>query len=322
MPIATIELRSGPLRFTARSAGTGPLVLCLHGFPDNCCTFDALLPALAEAGYRGVAPTMRGYEGPAQPADEDYHAIRMAEDVVAWIEQLGGGPAHLIGHDWGATIALGASLLAPGSIASLTMLSVPHPAGFAEFYAIDPAQQARSHYILEFQEPGAEDRLLANNCEWLERLWRTWSPGWDIPADILHTMRKTFREPGVAAGTLGWYRQAFDVASDAGKATQALFARQVAAPTMGLVGDNDGCVGADIFVASMREADFPRGLQVEALAGAGHFLHLEQPLAVNARIIDWLQSVRRPRGAITVQAASLIRQGRSISAALLKTRPH
>lgn len=292
MAIETIELRNGPLRFTARSEGTGPLVLCLHGFPDNCRTFDALLPALAEAGYRGVAPTMRGYEGSAQPADQDYHAIRMAEDVVGWIEQLGGGPAHLIGHDWGATIALGAALLAPDRVASLTMLSVPHPAGFAEFYAIDPAQQARSHYILEFQEPGAEDRLLADDCEWLERLWRTWSPGWDIPADILQTVRETFREPGVAAATLGWYRQAFDIVSDAGQATQALFARPVPVPTLGLVGEDDGCIGADIFVASMREAEFPAGLEVEVIGNAGHFLHLEQAQAVNSRIMGWLQAAR------------------------------
>lgn len=290
MPIETIELRNGPLRFTARSAGTGPLVLCLHGFPDNCRTFNALLPALAEAGYRAVAPTMRGYEASAQPADQDYHAIRMAEDVASWIEQLSGGPAHLIGHDWGATIALGAALLSPDRVASLTMMSVPHPAGFAEFYAIDAAQQVRSHYILEFQEPGAEDRLLAEDCEWLERLWRTWSPGWDIPPNILRTMREAFRQPGVAAATLGWYRQAFDIVSDAGQATQALFARPIAVPTMGLVGEDDGCVGADIFVTSMREADFPAGLQVEAIAGAGHFLHLELPQAVNARIISWLES--------------------------------
>ncbi len=289
-PIETIELRNGPLRFTARSAGTGPLVLCLHGFPDNCRTFDALLPALALAGYRGVAPTVRGYESSAQPADQDYHAIRMAEDVAGWIEQLGGGPAHLIGHDWGATIALGAALLAPGRVASLTMLSVPHPAGFAEFYAIDAAQQARSQYILEFQEPGAEDHLLANDCEWLERLWRSWSPGWDIPADVLQAMRETFRAPGVAAATLGWYRQAFDVGSDAGQATQALFARPITVPTMGLVGEDDGCVGSDIFVASMRDVDFPAGLQVEVIGSAGHFVHLEQAHVVNARIIGWLQA--------------------------------
>lgn len=292
MAIETVELRNGPLRFTARTAGSGPLVLCLHGFPDNCRTFDVLLPALAEAGYRGVAPTMRGYESSAQPADQDYHAIRMAEDVVGWIEQLGGGPAHLIGHDWGATIALGAALLVPDRVASLTMLSVPHPAGFAEFYAIDQAQQARSHYILEFQEPGAEHRLVANDCEWLERLWRTWSPGWEIPADVLEAMRERFRQPGVAAATLGWYRQAFDIGSDAGKATQELFARPISVPTMGLVGEDDGCIGADIFVASMRETDFPAGLQVEALAGAGHFLHLEQPGAVNARILSWLNTAR------------------------------
>ena len=84
-----IELRANGLRFSAHAAGAGPLVLCLHGFPDHAGSFRHQLPALAAAGYRAVAPTMRGYEPSSQPRDGDYHIVRLAEDVVGWLDHLG-----------------------------------------------------------------------------------------------------------------------------------------------------------------------------------------------------------------------------------------
>lgn len=287
--IEQYTLTNGPLRFSARAMGAGPVVLCLHGFPDTLHTFDALLPALAEAGFRGVAVAMRGYEPQSQPADGDYHAVRLAEDVSAWVDQLGGGPVHLIGHDWGATIAFAASALAPAKIASLTVLSVPHPVRFAEAYAVNPAQQARSHYIMEFQAPEADAGIIADNCAWLERLWRTWSPGWQDPNGPLADMRATFAQPGVSKATLDWYRQAFDVGSDAGIATQALFVDPIAVPSHGIVGEDDGCIAPDVFEAAMQEADFPAGLTVLRVPAAGHFLHLERPDVVNRLVVDWLR---------------------------------
>lgn len=286
--VEALTLTNGPLRFSARALGSGPVALCLHGFPDTLRTFDTLLPALAGAGWRGVAVAMRGYEPQSQPADGDYYAVRMAEDVAAWIEQLGGEPVHLIGHDWGATIAFAAAALAPEQVASLTVLAVPHPLRFAEAYAASPAQQARSHYIVEFQAPEADVAIVADGCAWLDRLWRAWSPGWDIPEAALAAMRETFSRPGVAHATLSWYRQALDAASDAGLATQALLAKPVAVPTLGLVGEDDGCIAAEVFAAAMQADDFPSGLEVHRLAKAGHFLHRERPAAVNRLITDWL----------------------------------
>ena len=99
--IDLITVTHGPLKFSAHSVGDGPTVLFLHGFPDSKASFDKQLMAFARAGYRAVAVTMRGYEEGAQPVDGDYHAIRMAEDVAAWIRQLDTEPVHLVGHDWG-----------------------------------------------------------------------------------------------------------------------------------------------------------------------------------------------------------------------------
>jgi pimeloyl-ACP methyl ester carboxylesterase len=288
--VEAITLTNGPLHFSAQAAGAGPVVLFLHGFPDSKASFAAQLPAVAQAGYRAVAVTMRGYAPEAQPEDGDYHAIRMAEDVAAWIEQLDRDGVHLVGHDWGASIAYAAAALVPQRIRSLTTIAVPHPVRFAEAFAIDPAQQARSAYIMEFQQPGFEDRIVSDDCAYLEALWRGWSPDWAIPAAMLAEMKSVFRQPGVARAALDYYRQAFDAASPAALETQALFAKPIAAPTLGICGDADGCIAADVFVGAMRVEDFPTELRVDVVKGAGHFVHIEQPAAVNDLILSWISA--------------------------------
>lgn len=287
MSLERIALTSGPLRFSALAAGEGPLVLCLHGFPDTPETFASQVRALAAAGYRAVAPAMRGYEPGSQPADGDYHAVRMAEDVVAWLDQLGAARAHLVGHDWGANIAHAAAGLAPERFASLTVLAVPHPVRFGEAYAASPEQQARSAYILEFLQPGFEEQVIANDCAYLAALWQGWSPGWDV-GSAFAAVRRAFAEPGVAHAALEYYRQGFDAVSPAGSATAALFTRPIAVPTLGLCGALDGCISPAIFEAAMQQRDYPAGLRIARVADAGHFLHAEAPGAVNALLLEWL----------------------------------
>jgi pimeloyl-ACP methyl ester carboxylesterase len=288
--VETFTLSNGPLRFSARAMGQGPVVLCLHGFPDNLGTFNAQLPALASAGYRAVSAAMRGYEPSSQPADSDYHAIRMAEDVAMWIDQLDAGPVHLIGHDWGASIAYAVAALTPAKLVSLTTIAVPHPVRFGEAFAADARQQARSAYIMEFQTPGFEDMIIADDYAYLEALWRNWSPGWAIPVEALTAMKLTFTQPGVAYAALEYYRQAFDAASPAALETQVLFAKPITVPTLGICGEEDGCISADIFAEAMRTEDFPNGLRVERVKGAGHFVHVEAPDKVNALILAWIRS--------------------------------
>jgi len=102
--VQQITLESEGLRFSALAAGKGPLILCLHGFPDNYHSYDQQIPALVDAGFRVVVPMLRGYEPQSQPPDGDYHLNKMVKDVLGWIDQLGAEKAHLVGHDWGAVI--------------------------------------------------------------------------------------------------------------------------------------------------------------------------------------------------------------------------
>ena len=130
-----LRLSNGDLEFSALASGLkenegGPLVICLHGFPDNARSFRFQLPALAKAGYRVIAPTLRGYEPSSQPDDKDYSFGALARDVIAWLDDLNEDKVHLIGHDWGAGITYVAGALAPERFHSLTTIAVPHAAGF------------------------------------------------------------------------------------------------------------------------------------------------------------------------------------------------
>jgi pimeloyl-ACP methyl ester carboxylesterase len=122
-----VVLQRGDLRFTAYAAGSGPLVLCVHGFPDNARTFRRQFAPLVAAGYRVVAATIRGYEPGSQPRDGDYRIESLAGDIVAWIDGLGEERAHLVGHDWGAVMAYVACARAPQRFRSLTALGIPPP---------------------------------------------------------------------------------------------------------------------------------------------------------------------------------------------------
>ena len=283
------RLDANGLTFTAYEMGEGPLVLCLHGFPDTPDTWRHLLPRLAAEGFRAVAVTSRGYETSSQPADGDYSLAALSEDVTGWIEALGEDRAHLVGHDWGSSIAHMAAARAPERVASLTALAVPHPAGFGAVVAQDFEQLARSWYVFFFQAQGLSE-LVVEQDDWafLERLWRAWSPGWDPAADQMAVLRNAFARPGVKEATLAYYRTGFQPNHPRASDTQRLLATVVAARTLGLTGENDGCVSPGIFAAAMGSQLFRRPPLVVTVAAAGHFLHLERPQAVNNRIVSWL----------------------------------
>src|SRR4051812_31617458 len=111
---------------------------------------------LAQAGFRVVAPAMRGYAPTDAPADGSYDAAALAQDTVALIEALTPERVILMGHDWGAVAAYSAALLAPARIARMITLAVPHGGAFQEAFVTNPAQQRRWWYMWYFQMPRAE----------------------------------------------------------------------------------------------------------------------------------------------------------------------
>jgi pimeloyl-ACP methyl ester carboxylesterase len=285
-----LVLRHGDLAFSALDSGAGPVVLCLHGFPDRRESWRFQLPALADAGFRAVAPSLRGYEPSSQPRDGDYHLVRMAEDVIAWIDQLEQDQVHLVGHDWGALIGYATAALAPERLRSLTTLAIPHPgqmrrAGFRQV----PGQLRNSWYIFFFQLRVLADLAVeARDWAFIEKLWRDWSPGWELPADELRAVKDSLSRPGVKRAALAYYRATFDFWSEANRQTSRLLESEMRVPTLGLTGALDGCMDTRMHDLAMSKQDFPAGLEVVRIEQAGHFLHQERPDEVNRILLDWL----------------------------------
>jgi pimeloyl-ACP methyl ester carboxylesterase len=291
-----ITLRAGSVRanglsFSTLEAGDGPLLLCLHGFPDHAYTFRHQLPALAEAGYRAVAPFMRGYAPTAAAPDGRYQSAVLAHDALALIEALGHDDAVVFGHDWGSIAACGAAVLAPQRIRKLITAAVPHGPGVINAFLNDYDQQRRSWYMFFFQTPFAENAVAHDNFRFIERLWQDWSPGWSCPAEEMAALKETFAKPGVLDAALAYYRCTLNPAKQDPslaefQATMSLMPIDV--PTLAIHGARDGCMGVEL-LAGM-EAFFPRGVQKLIVEDAGHFVHQEQRQLVTKAILDFVRA--------------------------------
>ena len=201
------------LRFGYLAAGdTGPLALCLHGFPDSAWSWRRLLPELAAAGYRAVAPWLRGYAPTQVPDDGCYQSGMLGLDATRLHEAFGGdADAVLIGHDWGALAGYaavhGTIDTAAGPVPRwrrLVTLAVPHPSTIATaFLSYDQLQ--KSWYMFFFQHPLADMIVPANDMAFIAGLWRDWSPGYDGAEDVAH-VRSALGAPANLAAALGYYR--------------------------------------------------------------------------------------------------------------------
>lgn len=289
MKTGTVTARG--MSFATLEEGDGPLVLCLHGFPDSLRSFRHQLPALAAAGYRAVAPAMRGYAPTGPAPDGRYQSAALSLDAVALIEALGYDDAVIFGHDWGALAAYGAALAAPARVRKLITAAVPYGAQVSAAFMTSYDQQRRSWYMFFFQTPFADMALAHDDYAFVERLWRDWSPGWRYPQEEMAALKDVFRQPGVAEAALGYYRAQFNPAlQDPALADLqgSMMLTPIEVPTLMLHGANDGCMGADL-VEGMA-AFFPRGLRTEVVPGTGHFLHQEDPARINALVLDFLRA--------------------------------
>ena len=207
--VRSATVRANGLEFGVLEAGSGPLALCLHGFPDAAWTWRHLLPALAGAGFHAVAPFMRGYAPTEVPADGAYRVGALVADAVALHEVLGGdGSAVLIGHDWGAEAAYGAAAHAPGRWRRLVTLAVP-PAALDRVLFGDYEQLKRFFYLFMFRDPDglAEAVVASDGMSFLDKLWRDWSPGYQ-PGEHLARVKQCLAEPANLAAAIGYYRAA------------------------------------------------------------------------------------------------------------------
>lgn len=288
---ASGSVQANGITFHYLEIGAGPLALCLHGFPDTPWTYRHLLPRLAQAGYRAVAPYMRGFAPTDVPSDGDVSVRARVDDVNALHQALGGTcDSVLIAHDWGAIAAYGALADDPGRWRRAVIGNVPH------FNVQGPlflryAQIKRSFYFWFFQMAASEAIVAANDLAFLESLWRDWSPDYD-PTPEMEKLRECLGQPENLRAAMGYYRAYFDPvrfgSPSWSEMMHGLLGRPVPQPTLYLHGSRDGCIAIDDqAMESMLKYLGPTS-QAELVPDSGHFFWLEQPDAVNGRVLEFL----------------------------------
>lgn len=281
---------AGEITLGIREAGAGTPVILLHGFPENGHSWRHQLPALAEAGYHAVAPDLRGYGASDAPEGAvEYAFPKIMADVVGLLDALDARDAHIVGHDWGGSIAWALAARAPERVRSLVILNSPHPVASAECRQL-PEQQQKSWYMLLFQFVGvAEQWLLGDDQANLRRfVFDTAAPGTFSDGDR-SVFCDALMRPGRMTAALNYYRANIPPENWL-KPPPDMPA--VTVPTTIIWGEADAYMGDVLLERSITKVTGP--LHVERLPGVSHWVQQEVPDEVN-RIL--LAALRRADGA-------------------------
>lgn len=259
----------------------GEPVLLLHGFPQSRHSWRAQVAALAAAGYRAVAPDQRGYSPGARPDPSDlasYHVDALVRDVLEIASGCGwpDRPFHLVGHDWGGMVAWITAYRHPERIASLTVLSRPHPTAFqAALRQVDGDQQHRSRHHRAFLDGDTARLLLDDDAARLRRMLRDGG----VPEPTIVDYVSVLGTPAALEAALAWYRAAPRLAVTIGPVT---------VPTMYVWGDRDPTVGRHAAEGTAAHVTGP--YRFVELAGVGHFASDERPDRVSELLLEHLAS--------------------------------
>jgi epoxide hydrolase 4 len=272
----------GEVRLHYVEAGEGPLVVLLHGFPEFWFSWRFQIPALVAAGFRVVAPDMRGYNLSSKPRGVGAYDIdRLAADVRDLIHERGAERAYVAGHDWGAAVAWLAAMNHPEVVERLASLNGPHPRRMLQGLRT-PRQLAKSWYFLFFLLPWLPELSVRARGWWGWRhLFENEArPGSYTPRDIERYV-EAWSEPGAPTAMINYYRAALRQTPRRAEGR----IRQVEAPTLVIWGQRDVHLGAQL--AEPERADVPNLARVVRLPEASHWVHQDEPERVSELLVDF-----------------------------------
>ena len=270
---------SGPLRITTggvtlavRDEGEGRPVLLLHGFPDSSAVWRKQIPALVGAGFRTIAPDLRGLGESDRPEEVDsYRLTNIMRDVIGVLDALELDRAHVVAHDFGAALAWVVAALRPERVDRLVVMSVGHPGTRRTL-----EQREKGWYQLLFQFTGVAEELLMRN-DW--KLMREWARGdGDLDRYVADLSR-----PGALTAGLNWYRA--NLAPER-ELEQRLPLPAVPAPTLGIWSSGDNFLVESRMIES--EAHVSGPWRYERIEGASHWLQLDEPVRTNELLLEFL----------------------------------
>ena len=289
-----VETPDVTLRVLVWGADDAPVALCLHGFPDTAHSWRKVAPLLVDAGWRVVAPFLRGYAPSTVSSDGSCHVGALMDDALRVLDAVGaGGRDVLIGHDWGAIAGAGLAAMPDSPFDKAVIMTVPPSASYrgrvpevGRLVAGFPRQMARSWYIGYHQLPWLPD----HSASWLiPRLWRQWSPGYAAHEDVA-LVRAAIGAPPNWRAALGYYRQTMRGSKPPERYAELHqhWLSKPVLPVLYLHGTEDGCASSNY--SRWVQRILPEGSRTELVADAGHFLQLEQPEVVARHIVDFIGS--------------------------------
>lgn len=276
------HLQTNGITLHAVEAGPadGPLVILLHGFPEFWYGWHHQIEALANAGYRVLAPDQRGYNLSDKPRRIfAYNLDELAADVVGLIDAMGREKAYLAGHDWGGAAAWRTAIKYPQRLEKVAILNAPHPKVMRWNLLHNRAQRRKSWYIFLFQIPFLpERRMQRDNWKMGERaLQRTSRAGTFSDADIV-LYRQAWSQPGAANGMLNWYRAALR------NRPKRVPSVRVTVPTLLIWGTKDRFLGRELAQPSIDLCDEGKLVFIEE---ASHWVQHEEPQQINKLLLEF-----------------------------------
>jgi pimeloyl-ACP methyl ester carboxylesterase len=269
-----IQVNGVRLRYVESGIGT-PIVF-LHGFPDFSYSWRRQLPYLSAAGFRCLAPDMRGFNESDKPKHvRDYRVDVLVDDVAEFIEKVAGGTAHVVGHDWGGIIAWYLAMRQPARIRKLVIINAPHPTRYLQELRRG-AQLLRSFYVGFFQLPYIPELLLSSFHFALIKGPAARS------AEERERYEEALSQPGGLTAGLNYYRAAM----------RGLFTGKtprektvITVPALVLWGERDPALSARL-VGGLDE--YVRDLQIVRFRDVGHFPHIDASSRVNEELLSYL----------------------------------
>jgi pimeloyl-ACP methyl ester carboxylesterase len=287
MPAGHSELREGyakigDVRLHYVEAGNGPLIVLLHGFPEFWFGWRQQIQPLAAAGFRVVAPDLRGYNQSSRPAGvAAYDTDRLAADVRGLVHERGAESALLVGHDWGGTVAWATAMNHPEVVDRLAILNAAHPRRLQQGLRT-PRQLRKSWYFFFFQPPWLPERTVRAGRWWyFRRFLHDARPGAITPQDIERYV-EAWSQPGAATGMINYYRASVRQSPKRAKAQL----RPIPAPTLVIWGQRDRYLGPEL--AEPDRDDVPHLERIERLPDASHWVHHDEPERVTQLLINFL----------------------------------
>jgi pimeloyl-ACP methyl ester carboxylesterase len=266
-------------------AGQGRPVVFFHGFPDTPHSYAGIARSLNDAGYRTIAPYLRGYHPDTIVPGRGYDALSLAEDVIGLLDALELESAALVGHDWGATLLYGATALAPERIDAIVPIAIPHPKTLKPknaLQAIGLLLMAR-HFIY-FQLPWCEAGTRRNDFAYIDKLYRRWAPNWKGPKRdaALARAKEAFSNPEVLTAAIDYYRAMF------AKTDRPLDRLRGPLETRGLMVAGGKDFGGHLGPYKKSQSLFTKGAEVLVMPEAGHWPHREEEPKFTDALIRFL----------------------------------